>query len=70
MVDHLKDIEFHYQKKWKQVSRAKVHVIEKNIDIKLDVKYEGNDLNSKQNNVEMCMIEDNYRSSKEQSYKT
>jgi hypothetical protein len=67
MVDHLKDIEFHYQKKWKQVSRAKVHVIEKNLDTKLDVKDEGNDLNFKQNNVEMCMIEDNYRSSKEQN---
>jgi hypothetical protein len=67
MVDHLKDIEFHHQKKWKQVSRAKVHVIENNLDTKLDVKDEGNDLNSKQNNVEMCMIEDNYKSSKEQN---
>jgi hypothetical protein len=67
MVDHFKEIEFHYQKKWKQVSRAKVHVIEKNLDTKLDVKDEGNDLNSRQNNVEVCMIEDSYRSSKEQN---
>jgi hypothetical protein len=67
MVDHFKEIEFHYQKKWKQVSRAKVHVIEKNLDTKLDVKDEGNDLNSGQNNVEVCMIEDNYRSSKKQN---
>jgi hypothetical protein len=67
MVDHLKDIEFHCQKKWKQVSRAKVHVIENNLDTKLEVKDEGNDLNFGQNNVEVCMIEDNYRSSKKQN---
>jgi hypothetical protein len=67
MVDHFKDIEFHYQKKWKQVSRAKIHVIEKNLDTKFDVKDGDNDLNFGQNNVEVCMIEDNYRSSKEQN---
>ncbi len=67
MVDHLKDIEFHCQKKWKQVSRTKVHVIEKTLDTKFDVKDESNDLNSRQNNVEVCMIEDNYRSWKEQN---
>ncbi len=49
------------------MSKAKVHVIEKNLDTKLDVKDEGNDLNFETNNVEACMIEDNYRSSKEQN---
>jgi hypothetical protein len=67
MVDHLKDIEFHYQKKWKQVSKAKVHVIEKNLDTKLDVQDEGNDLNFGKNNVKACMIEEKNRSSKEQN---
>lgn len=49
------------------MSRAKVHLIEIFFDTKLDVKDESNDLNFRQNNVELCMIEDNYRSSKEQN---